>query len=132
MEDKLERRIVSGIVRTLFFRDLRGGPWPIPSHVAHEPLEIPTAYGGRLAGTWFPHVDRPRGAVVLCHPHRRYARHFFVREGWVDFLHGAGFEVLAFDFPGYGGTPRGNTFYQEDVLAAAEFARWWAGGLPVH
>lgn len=70
--------------------------------------------------------------MVLVHPDRRYGQHWFVREGWVDLLHRAGFEVLTFDLAGYGGSRGGSTYYHEDVEAAAHVAHREAGGLPVH
>lgn len=127
----LERRLVGPLVRAVFSRDRKGGPWPVPGTLRHEPAAFPGNTGARLVGRWFPH-DRPRGAVVLAHPDRRYAQHWFVRTGWVHFLHRAGFEVLTFDLAGYGESRGGATYYHEDVEAAARWAHREAGGLPLH
>jgi len=126
-----EKDFVGRLARRLFFSNRRGGPWPVPAHLQHEALTLPGNSGARLPARWFPH-DRPRGAVVLAHPDRRYAQHWFVREGWVDFLHQAGFEVLTFDFPAYGRSEGGTTFFHEDLVTAARFAHQEAGGFPVH
>ena len=126
-----ERRIAGLMVRTMFLRDRRGGPWAPPPHLAHTPLSFEGNTRARLSGLWFP-AERPRGAVVLAHPDRRYAQHWFVKEGYVDLLHAHGYDVLTFDFTGYGGSHGPATYYHEDVLAAARLAREWAGGFPVH
>ena len=125
-----ERRLAGALVKTVFLRDRRGGPWVPPGHLVHAPVSFEGNTGARVAGHWFPH-ERPRGAVVLAHPDRRYGKHWFVKAGWVDFLHENGYEVLTFDFPGYGESHGPATYYHEDVLAAARFAREWSGLLPV-
>lgn len=126
-----ERRIVGRFVRTVFIRDRRGRGWEVPARLAHERVEFEGNTGARVVGRWFP-AERSRGAVVLAHPDKRYAQHWFVENGWVDFLHEAGFDVLTFDFTGYGGSTGVATYYHEDLVAAARVAERWAGGLPVH
>lgn len=126
-----ERRLVNGLVRLAFNPGRAGKPRPVPDRLPHRAVAIESAQGVTLAGTWFT-AEKPRGAVVLAHPDRRYARHWFVREGWIDLLVGNGYECLAFDFPGYGETRGPPTYHHEHVEHAARFARWWAGGLPVH
>ena len=126
----LERRLAGALVKTLFLRNRRGGPWMPPARLTHRPVQFEGNTGARLAGLWFPH-EKPRGTVVLAHPDRRYGKHWFVREGWVDFLHDAGYEVLTFDFVGYGESRGPATYYHEDVVAAAKLAQEWSGFLPV-
>ncbi len=128
---KVERFLVDQVVGAFFAGNRKAGPWPVPDDLPHEAVIIPGPAGGSLAARWFPAVA-PRGTVVLAHPDRRYGQHWFVREGWVHFLHEAGFDVLTFDFPGYGGTPKGSMYYYEHTIAAAHFARRWSGGFPVH
>lgn len=127
----MERRMAGALVQTLWLRDRRGGPWTPPAHLKNVPVTFEGNTGAKLSGLWFP-VERPRGAVVLAHPDRRYAKHWFVKEGYVDLLTQEGYEVLTFDFTGYGESRGPATYYHEDVLGAARFARHWAGGLPVH
>jgi len=125
----MEQRIVGGLVRTAFLRDRRAGPWPVS--LPHREVRFEGNAGARLAGRWFPH-EKPRGVVVLAHPDRRYGQHWFAREGWVEWLLANRFEALTFDFPGYGASRGGSTYFHEDVVASALFAQREAGMLPVH
>lgn len=127
----LERRAAGLVVRSLFLRGRRGGPWTPPAELRHAPLSFEGNTGARISGLWFP-AEKPRGAVVLAHPDRRYGKHWFVKEGYVPFLLSHGYDVLTFDFTGYGGSRGPATYYHEDVLAAARVAHHWAGGFPVH
>lgn len=125
----LERRLAGAFVKTAFLRDRRGGPWT--PDLPHTPVSFEGNTGARLAGHWFA-AEKPRGAVVLAHPDRRYGKHWFVKEGYVPFLLENGYDVLTFDFTGYGESRGPATYYHEDVLAAARLAEHWGGRLPVH
>jgi len=126
-----ERTIVGFIVRKLWWGDRRGGPWKVPDWLPYERVAFEGNVGARLAGRWFP-AAHAKGVVVLAHPDVRYAQHWFVHTGWVDALHDQGFHVLTFDFAGYGESLGGATYYLEDVVAAARFARERAPDLPLH
>lgn len=127
----LERRVVGALVKTAFLRDRRRPAPPAPEHLTSRDATLEGNSGGRLAARWFP-APMPQGAVVLAHPDKRAGKAWFVKSGWVDFLHEAGYDVLTFDFTGYGGSRGPATYYHEDVLSAARFAREWSGMLPVH
>jgi len=127
----MERRLAGALVQSIWLRDRRGGPWFPPAHLKSTPVSFEGNTGARIAGVWFP-SEKPRGAVVLAHPDKRYAKHWFVKEGYVEFLLANGYDVLTFDFTGYGESRGPATYYHEDLLAAARFAEHWAGGFPVH
>lgn len=127
----LERRVVGALVKTAFLRGRRRAPPPPPDHLPSRDVTFEGNTGARIAGRWFP-AERPKGAVVLAHPDKRLAKDWFVKAGWVDFLHQNGYDALTFDFPGYGASRGPATYYHEDVLAAARFAEAWSGRLPVH
>ncbi len=145
-----ERRHVGRLVKTLYWRDRRGGPWEVPQHLEHVPLTIPGNSGATLAARWFPFQPtnlismddemksgsgttaadtsdaprrRPRGTVVLAHPDKRYGQHWFVRHGWIDFLLQNGYQVLTFDFAIFGGSRDGQTYLAEDAYAAIRTAQ---------
>ena len=63
-----------------------------------EDLTIPTADGENLHG-WWVRVDEPRGSVLLFHGN---AGNIGDRVPHIELLAGAGFNVLAFDYRGYG------------------------------
>jgi uncharacterized protein len=128
---RIERRLVGTVVRRVFWGDRRGKSWDVPAGLDHEEVRFAGNSGARLAGRYFPH-PAPKGVVVLAHPDRRYGSHWFVREGWVEWLLRHGYEVLTFDFAPFGASRGGSTYLHEDVLGAVEFARRWSGGQPVH
>lgn len=142
-----ERRVAGWLGRHVWLRNRGGGPWPVPDHLTYDAVSFEGNTGAALSGRYF-HLDRatergartldalgladPRGVVVCVHPDRRYASHWFVKEGWVDWLTRHGFEVLVFDLPFYGRTDGKAHYYPEDVLAAVGFARRWGGDLPIY
>ena len=127
----VERRLVGTFVRQVFWGSRRGKPWPVPRHLPHDQVRFPGNSGALLAGRYFAH-PAPKGVVVLAHPDRRYGQHWFVKEGWVEWLLRHGFEVLTFDFAPFGASRGGSTYLHEDVAGAVAFARRWSGGQPVH
>lgn len=90
--------------------------------ISHEVLRFPSRNGKNLVGVWFPCEGRPVGTVV--HFHGNYgnvSNHFLL----AYFLVRRGFDVLAFDYQGYGAsegqpTPAGMI---EDGHAAVALAR---------
>lgn len=128
----IERRLVGTVVRRVFWGGSRRGKgWDVPGHLEHDDVSFPGNSGATLAGRYFPR-PAPKGVVVLAHPDRRYASHWFVREGWVEWLLRNGYEVLTFDFAPFGASRGGSTYLHEDVLGAVDFARRWSGEQPVH
>jgi pimeloyl-ACP methyl ester carboxylesterase len=125
-----ERRRVNRIWR-LLTRDRRGGPWPIPDWLPHEAFRFRGNGGADISARWFPAADA-QGTVLLLHPDRRYAQHWFVNAGWIDALHARGYNALTFDFPHYGLSRGGGYYYLEDVLTAAEEAQRRTPHLPLH
>jgi pimeloyl-ACP methyl ester carboxylesterase len=109
--------------------------WRWPEGVAREgwtPFDIPSATGSTLAGLYARSHGARKGVVVCAHPMQRCAKGFYLKSGRADALRRNGYDVLLFDFNGFGESPHGDFDYPEDVLAAAEIARHVAAGAPVH
>jgi fermentation-respiration switch protein FrsA (DUF1100 family) len=89
--------------------------------LAHEDVALPTADGERLHGWWLPARAAPRlGHLVHFHGNAGNISH---RLGEAAALTGAGFDVLLFDYRGYGrstGRPNEEGLYR-DARAAADF-----------
>ncbi len=122
-----EQRIVGPFVRATMFKRRRGKDWTVPDHLPHEVFTLHGNNGARLPARWFPastnHTGKAAGTVVLCHPDKRYAQHWWIVSGWVDQFLEAGFNVLTFDFTQYGGSKGGSTYLYQDVICATHEAR---------
>ncbi|HMB52622.1 MAG TPA: alpha/beta fold hydrolase [Thermoanaerobaculia bacterium] len=75
---------------------------------------------GTLAGTWYPlRGERSeRGAVLLMPPYLEWGRSYFHRRRRIESLRQAGYQVLAVDFPGFGGSAPPQGFFDREVAAA--------------
>lgn len=128
---RIEKRIVGTLVKAFFFRGRRGKTRDPPGHLDTQSITFVGNSGARLVGEHI-RTPQPKGIVVLAHPDRRYGRHWFAREGWLDFLTDAGYDALVFDFAVYGDSRGGSTYLHEDVEAACRKAEELRPHLPVH
>jgi uncharacterized protein len=106
-------------------------PWRWPEGVPREswePVRFASLNGAQLAGLFgagqAPHAG---GAVVLAHPMGLAAKGFWLKHGHAQLLRRAGFDVLAFDFNGFGESESADFDYPGDLLAAGDYVR---GRLP--
>jgi pimeloyl-ACP methyl ester carboxylesterase len=99
---------------------------------AWEPLRIASRSGASLACLYGAGSGERQGVVVCAHPLRRDAKGFFLSNGRAAMLRRNGYDVLLFDFNGFGASTHGDFKYVEDVLAAGDYARSRAATLPVH
>lgn len=128
---RFEKRLVGALVKTFFFRGRRGPKRALPPHLNATKIHFRGNSGAKLIGD---HVQapHPRGIVVLAHPDRRYGRHWFAKEGWLEWLVEHHFDAVTFDFAVYGESKGGSTYLHEDVMAACHQARLLQPNLPVH
>ena len=108
--------------------------WPVGVDACSwERVTIPSRSGAELAGLYGT-TDAlvPKGVVVCAHPMRRCAKGFFLESGRAEMLLRNGYDVLLFDFNGFGESPNGDFRYPYDVLAAGGYAHARAKGRPVH
>ncbi|HEY0515121.1 MAG TPA: alpha/beta fold hydrolase, partial [Thermoanaerobaculia bacterium] len=110
-------------------------PEPPAGLTPFEAVAIERTRGrGMLTATWYPAPDGvpSRGAVLLLHPWLPWGKSYFYRRGRIQALRAAGYEALAVDFPGFGGSGPPSGFLDLDVEAALEFLRRRNGGKPLH
>src|ERR1035441_9015864 len=104
--------------------------WPRASDpAAWEQLSIASRNGASLAALYGIAHGCRKGVVVCAHPLRRDAKSFFLRSGRADLLRRNGYDVLLFDFNGFGASSHGDFNYADDVLAVAHYARERAAAL---
>ena len=96
---------------------------------AHEEVAIETEDGERLHAWWIPAAERPIGHVLFCHGN---GGNIGDRVLHAALLHRAGFDVLLFDYRGYGrSTGRASedgTYRDARAARAALLARCGADG----
>lgn len=109
--------------------------WRWPETMLHDDWEhitFPNLRGGALAGVFGAARSGPAvGAVALAHPLSIAAKGFWLKEGHADLLRNAGFDVLAFDFNGFGESESTDFAYPSDVIAAGVYLRWRRPALPI-
>lgn len=112
-----------GVADGLFYRPLAAPP-PDPARSGMADAEAVTFAapdGPQLHGLWAPARGTARGTVVYCHGNRG---HLQQHAGLVAWLPARGYQLLVFDYRGYGasdGAPdRAGT--AADTLAAVDFA----------
>jgi len=122
------------LLKTPFFGQYRK-PWRFPeAENARDWRRLVIEIGSKaqLAGLFGPCLSGPAVAnVLLAHPMDADAKGFYLRNGHARFLRENGFNVLLFDFNGFGESAEGNFGYMEDVLAAGRELRLIAPGLPM-
>lgn len=100
---------------------------PPPPEPAVEAVRIASASASQLAG-WFVEGRPGGGAIVLMHGWTSTKRSMLPR---MEFLHDAGYAVLAFDFQAHGESEgRRITFGQLESLDAEAAIAWMRGRLP--
>jgi len=100
---------------------------PPPAELAVVDVAIPSPSGSTLAG-WFVQGRPHAGAVVLMHGWTSTRRSMLPR---MQFLHDAGYSVLAFDFQAHGESPGQRiTFGHLESLDAEAATAWMRKRLP--
>ncbi|MCP3136812.1 alpha/beta hydrolase [Pyxidicoccus xibeiensis] len=112
-------------------------PWSWPAEAEAERgswrrVDLDNGRGGTLVGLFGESSSGPARATVVCaHPMGVEAKGFYLKHGHARMLRESGFNVLLFDFNGFGESPDADLLYPADVLAAAKGAAALAPGLPV-
>jgi pimeloyl-ACP methyl ester carboxylesterase len=102
-------------------------PWTWPESVAQDAWErvtIQSDSGAGLAGVYGTALaGEVKGTIVCAHPLGKAAKGFYLEKGYAELLRSHGYNVLLFDFNGFGESPEGNFSYPLDVLAAGQWAK---------
>jgi fermentation-respiration switch protein FrsA (DUF1100 family) len=113
--------VLTALLNSLLYFPARGlGTAP---SVEHADVSIDTEDGARLHGWWVPAAGEPRAHVLFLHGN---AGNIGDRVPHVELLAGAGLDVLAFDYRGYGnssGRPSERGTYLDARAALAELRR---------
>lgn len=100
--------------------------------VEWEVIKTMSGSGGVLCGLFAkPLVKKTKATIVLGHPMGKEAKGYFLKSGYADFLRLQGYNVLVFDFNGFGESSNGSFSYFEDIIAIGLKAKEITPGLPI-
>lgn len=134
---------IENIKRPFFFRIVKKPffgryqkPWRWPSDYSSRdewrPVNFASGSNSIIRGLYAESKSSsPKGTIVCSHPMGTMAKGFFLKNGIADRFRLHGYNVLLFDFNGFGESTDGDLFLNEDILAAGLFARDLNPGLPV-
>lgn len=75
--------------------------------------------------------SRQKATLILGHPACVEGKQYFIDSGYAAYMKGNGFNVIAFDFNGFGESTHGNFLFHEDILAAGKKAKELFPDLPL-
>lgn len=126
------RLLFRGAKRVFFRRAMGAWSWPKGvDHAGWARMTVPSPSGGSLACLHGLATTRPQAIVVLAHPLRRTAKGHWLTGGQADWLRSAGYDVVLFDFNGFGESTSGNFDYPSDIIAVGKVARKLRPRIPV-
>ena len=86
-----------------------------------EQVEFPSKSGALIKGIYCNSLSKPKGNIVCSHPMVTTAKGFFIKNGHAEMLRRNGFNLLLFDFNGFGESGDGDYNLPEDIVAAGNF-----------
>jgi pimeloyl-ACP methyl ester carboxylesterase len=113
------------LLQNLFFGRLKMPPRPKwveawSKHGQPRALEV-NRDGGRLAALRVStRALEPHGVVVFAHPTSRKGKHFFAEGGRAEAYLDRGYDVVAFDFNGFGESDRIDMHYWKDAATVVQ------------
>jgi alpha-beta hydrolase superfamily lysophospholipase len=119
------------------FYNRGGNLWQWPTQTTFTPadwvsIQISSKSGGQLSGIFRrTHQENAKGTIVCAHPYGHAAKGFFFKHGHARMFLDGGYNVLLFDFNGFGQSSIGNFEFPLDVIAAGYKAVELAPDLPV-
>ncbi|WP_176508464.1 MULTISPECIES: alpha/beta hydrolase [Pseudomonas] len=122
---------VSKLFIRVMFRQVQGWKRDVPGR-ATAFVET-TRDSSRLEGAVLPaNTAQAKGVVLLCHPFLKYGMHYFFENKLDQPFLDQGYNVIAFNFKGFGRSTIGGHAFADDVLAIARKITREYPGLPIH
>ena len=128
----LDRLVGRAFQRLLIRRYAVDWVWPVDAASEADWAPISVEVAGRSLAALHGQADgRARGVVVCAPPITRASKGFFLTRGYGQALRSAGFDVLLFDFNGFGQSGYRGIGYDDDIVAVGLAAQRCSPGLPV-
>jgi alpha-beta hydrolase superfamily lysophospholipase len=133
--EKIRKPFFFRIVKKPFFGRYQK-PWRWPSDYTNredwKPVKFTSQSSSLIRGLYAEaKTSDIKGTIVCSHPMGIIAKGFFLRNGIADRFRNHGYNVMIFDFNGFGESTDGDMFLNEDIAAAGLYARSINPGLPV-
>lgn len=107
-------------------------PWRNPLPAAErknwEPIRLKSKTGAEIQLLWYQQ-ENARGTIVLGHPMGKAAKGVFLKNSHTQRLIEKGFNVMLYDFNGFGESQMGNFNFYDDAEAVAIKAKALSPGL---
>ncbi len=84
-----------------------------------------------LKAMWASSRIKAKGTIVLAHPMGKEAKGYWFKNGYTQLLLNQGYNLLIFDFNGFGESDLGNFNYFDDVIAAGLYVKKRTPELPI-
>lgn len=125
--------LLRALKRVFFGRWMVPFDWPSGvDRSAWQPVQVQSQSGASIACLHgASYSDQAIATLVLAHPLGRLAKGYWLQGGQAEFLRRAGYNVLLFDFNGFGESELGSFDYPADVIAAGQLATRLHPALPV-
>jgi len=96
-----------------------------------QELSFTSLTGAKMAGLYGPAAtEAPKGNIVCAHPMKSAAKGFYLKSGMADALREEGYNVLLFDFNGFGDSENIDFEWPGDILAAGRELKKLSPSLP--
>lgn len=107
-------------------------PWknPLPEEERKnwQPIRVKSKTGAEIQLLWYPQKNA-RGTIVLGHPMGKAAKGLFLKNGHAKRLIEKGFNIMVYDFNGFGQSQMGSFNFYHDAEAAGLKAKKLSPGL---
>ncbi len=96
-----------------------------------EKISFSSDSNAEIKAMWADGIGQSKATIVMAHPMGKEAKGYWFKNGYTELLLAEGYNLLIFDFNGFGESDLGNFNYFDDVIAAGLYAKKRNPKLPI-